>query len=317
MRSLSAPSESRFAPRSCLRSSRLFHFAPVGRPFLALSAAALLALSLLAALPAPLSAQGLGGLRNAGGPLTIDAEEGIEWQRDRKLYIARGKAVATRGDITVAADELIAHYREDATGETEVYQIDAVGNVVITSPTERITGDRGVYFADRGMMRMTGEALRYETAEDVVTARDSLEYWEDFEGRPIAVARGDAVAERKAKAEQIRAEVLTASLAPDAGGGLSVVRLDGEGEVEVSTPVDFARGNEGVYYVKEERAELTGDVKITRGDNQLNGQRAEVNMKTGVSRLLPGADGRVRGLIIPQKEAAKPPLKDATEPKPQ
>jgi lipopolysaccharide export system protein LptA len=275
------------------------------RPLLA-TGAFFLIVALAVGPRAPLEAQGLGGLQNADGPLTIDADEGIEWQRDRQVYIARGNAVATRGNITVAADELVAHYREDTAGETDIYQIDAIGSVVITSPTERITGDKGVYYADRGMMRMTGESLRYETAEDVVTARDSLEYWEDFDGGPIAVARGDAVAERKTKEERIAAEVLTASLAPDADGKLAVVRLDGEGDVEVSTPIDYARGNEGVYYVKEERAELNGDVKITRGENQLNGERAEVNMKTGVSRLLPGEGGRVRGLIIPQKSAAEP-----------
>jgi lipopolysaccharide export system protein LptA len=46
-------------------------------------------------------------------------------------------------------------------------------------------------------------------------------------------------------------------------------------------------------------ARLAGDVRITRGQNQLNGQEAEVNMKTGVARLLRGSDDRVTGLIVP------------------
>ncbi len=54
-------------------------------------------------------------------------------------------------------------------------------------------------------------------------------------------------------------------------------------------------------------AELFGAVKITRGQNQLNGGYAEVNLATGVSRLLaapPGgvAEGRVRGLLVPGEE---------------
>ena len=37
---------------------------------------------------------------------------------------------------------------------------------------------------------MTGGHLKYETEKETVTARDSLEYWED---KKIAVARGNAV----------------------------------------------------------------------------------------------------------------------------
>ena len=48
-------------------------------------------------------------------------------------------------------------------------------------------------------------------------------------------------------------------------------------------------------------ATLTGDVRLTRGSTQLNGDRAEVNMDTGVSRLFTTKDGqrRVRGVITP------------------
>ncbi|MNC94045.1 hypothetical protein D3C83_108050 [compost metagenome] len=61
-------------------------------------------------------------------------------------------------------------------------------------------------------------------------------------------------------------------------------------------------------------------MRLTRGDNQLNGDRAEVNMKSGVSRLLadagaPAANNaapgrRVRVLIIPGQnpDSGKGPL---------
>ena len=63
----------------------------------------------------------------------------------------------------------------------------------------------------------------------------------------------------------------------------------------------------GVYHVEQELAELVGAVKITRGETQLNGEYAEVNLATGVSRLLaapPGgtADSRVHGLLVPTTE---------------
>ena len=45
-----------------------------------------------------------------------------------------------------------------------------------------------------------------------------------------------------------------------------------------------------------------GKVRITRGENQLNGSEAEVNMKTGISRLLAGNAGRVQGLVVPNDQ---------------
>ena len=77
--------------------------------------------------------------------------------------------------------------------------------------------------------------------------------------------------------------------------------------VRISTAGEFARGDRGVYYVDREFATLTGAVKITREDNQLNGEYAEVDMKTGVSRLLSGPPGtksmvRVRGLFVPKRK---------------
>src|SRR5262249_58577797 len=64
------------------------------------------------------AAQGeAGGLLGGGqsnSPIEIEAEAGIEWRRNEKQYIARGNATAKRGDLTVHADTLTAHYRDEA-----------------------------------------------------------------------------------------------------------------------------------------------------------------------------------------------------------
>ena len=64
---------------------------------------------------------------------------------------------------------------------------------------------------------------------------------------------------------------------------------------------EMAVGDEAVYYIEKELVTLVGHVKITRGKSQLNGSIAEVNLKTGRSRLLSksGLDGnqKVRGLF--------------------
>ena len=260
--------------------------------------AALSALSLAA--PPPAAAQGLSTLQSGDGPLEITADQGIEWRRRERLYIARGNARAARGALELYADALTAHYRDTVKGGTEVYRINADGHVRIVSPGQTVRADNGVYNVDRALVWLRGRDLRLETEQDLIRAHDSLEYWER---QRAVVARGDAVAVRGDR--EIRADVLTAYFRPDADGHLEMRTVKADGNVRISTPTEFARGAGGVYYVTEQLVTLTGAVKITRGESQLNGEYAEVDLETGVSRLLgapPGqpGDARVRGLLVPE-----------------
>lgn len=245
---------------------------------------------------APAAAQLLQGSGDDNVPVTVEADNGIEWIRDSKTYVARGNAKAVRGDTQVTADVLRARYREKPDGTSEIFRLVAEGNVVITTPRDRASGDKAVYDLDKASVVLTGRNLQFRNAGDTITARDSLEYWQQ---QQVAVARGDATASRER--QRIRADVLTAFFTAGKQGKTELSQVDAEGNVAITTPEEVARGREGVYSVAKGTATLTGDVRITRGKNQLNGERAVVNLNTGISRLLPAGknDGRVKGLFIP------------------
>ncbi|MDJ0944054.1 MAG: LptA/OstA family protein [Kiloniellales bacterium] len=259
----------------------------------ALGRLAALALA-MALLPTGLAAQGLLGGGKGKSPLEINADQGIEWRRDQRTYVASGNARATRGDLELFADVLTAHYRDAPDGSSEIYKITANGNVRIVSPNEEARGDRGAYDVDNGVVVLLGENLRLTTPEEVITARDSLEYWEQ---KQMAVARGEALAKREDR--QISADVLAAHYQPGADEKLELQRIEAYGNVEVETDREYARGDRGTYFVDKELATLQGTVKITRGQNQMNGDYAEVDLTTGVSRLLSSGSG-VKGMILPK-----------------
>src|SRR5947209_5186715 len=191
-----------------------FRTTPAGAAIFGLAA-------LLTGLPAPRLAAQLLNAPNDHLPLQVQADSGIEWQQNNQLYIARGNAVATRGPGEVHADTLIAHYREikggaaaapppgntagDAGGNTEIYRVEAEGHVTMLREGQTVVGDRAVYDLDQAIMVVTGKGLKLTTATDVVTARDSLEWYDQ---KQIAVARGNAVAVRNGK--PIKADILTA-----------------------------------------------------------------------------------------------------------
>jgi len=215
------------------------------------------------------------------------------------------------------------------TGDTEIFRLRAEGNVHIYTATDQAQGDVAVYDIDQGVLVMTGHDLKLTTPNEVLTARDTLEYWTQ---QHMAVARGNAIAVTK-DARRIAADVLvayttdtststpstpaahapakpapstpaTATAATGTSGddltqSGKIQKVDAFGHVSIRTPTDTATGDRAVYVPDTGIARLAGNVHITRGQNQLNGQEAEVNMKTGISRLLRGGDKRVTGLVVP------------------
>ncbi len=247
------------------------------------------------------NAQTLGETAKTGGSVEIEAEDGIEWIRNEATktgqYHARGNAVARRDGVTIHADELIAYYRAKATGDgQDIFRMDAIGHVIITSEETTAKGDKAVYHVDKQVAVLVGDSLKLTSPSADITAKESLEYWE---AKSIAVARGDATVIQGDKI--LRAGVLTAFIETNmTTKKQDIERIDATSGVHISTPSEIVRGREGVYNLKTEIATLCGDVKITRGQNQLNGECAEVNMKSGRSEIK-GGDGKVKGLIIPSQ----------------
>jgi lipopolysaccharide export system protein LptA len=286
-----------------------------------------------------------------GGPITVTSQGGIEWRQLQQEVIADQDAKAVRGDVTVTADQLIAHYRKKAAtpgqpaaaapagtapgasdgleGNNEIYLIEAKGNVHIFTPTDQAFGDHAAYDMDQAVLVLTGHNLKMTTPTYVVTARDSLEYWSN---QHMAVARGDAVLVTNTQ-RRIAADVLVAYTDPgpaapaqqtvaqttvalkpgqqtaaatdpaDPSGKLKLV--DAIGHVVILTATDIVQGDRAVYDPTIGIARIAGHVHITRGQNELVGSEALVNMKTGISRLLSHSRDQVKGLIMPSQAASQ------------
>ena len=265
---------------------------------------------------------------NQGGPIEVTARDGIEWRQNDQLVVARGAARAVRGGVTIDADLLLARYRprggapaearsanEGSSGASEIWRLEAEGNVVITTATDRAEGERAIHDLDQAVMVLTGRNLRLTSADNVLTARDSVEYWPQ---RRMAVARGDAVVVTKDD-KRVRADVLVAYFreAPTEPAGAprpqpahagsekapgsdsNLEKVEAYGRVEIRTATEVVRGDTGVYTPPNGIARLLGNVRIVRSDNVLTGCEAIVNMDTGISRLVACPNVPVRGIIVP------------------
>lgn len=260
---------------------------------------------------APLSPNGNG--KGAPKPVDVTADKSLEWYQDQRIYVARGNAKAIRGDLVVEADILTAHERErpksdkttvktapktatktaDNTDAGDIDKMTAEGHVRITNPKQQVTGDHAVYDLIGHYMVVTGNNLRYVTAKDIVTAKDSLEYWED---KKIAVARGNAEGIRDGR--HVKGDVLTAEFRDTPSGEQELWKMTSEGHVTVVTKTDFTNGDRMVYDVARNIAVVSGHVHITRQDGtQLSGDVGEVDFANNQSRLLNEGHGRVHALL--------------------
>lgn len=282
--------------------------------------------------PAAAPAQPAGdiGLSRSNQPLDVTADQGIEFSKDAKEIIARVNARAVRGNTTVTADTLTAYYRDkkplggaqapppsadkaktdtgEPAGGSEVWRVTADGTVDIFTPTQHAYGDHADYNIDDAVVVLTGDHLKMTTPQDVVTARDTLEYWEN---KHQAVARGNAVAIRAEK--RIQADVLVADFAENKQKQMVIQVAHGYDHVVLTTATDVVTGDRADYVVETGIVTVTGSVKMTRQNNQLNGGYAVVDLNTGISRLYPAppggkvADRQVKGLFVPQSKKAPPP----------
>jgi lipopolysaccharide export system protein LptA len=273
------------------------------------------------------SAQGLDFASQNGLPVEVYADNGMELSQDAKTVIAHGNARAVRGKVTVTADTLIAYYRDKQkpgavadkakpaptlasqrgsadvdSGNSEVWRLEAEGHVVIFTDTQHAYGDHADYNIDDAVVVLTGKDLHMTTSDEIVTARDSLEYWEHSQQ---AVARGNAVATKGDK--RIRADILVADYGQDQQKKTILRHATGFDHAVITTPDEIVTGNRTDYNPLAGVATVTGAVKMTRGQNQLDGEYAVVNLNSGISRVYPsvpggtpGPDARVKALLIPQ-----------------
>jgi lipopolysaccharide export system protein LptA len=129
--------------------------------------AALLALTLAASLAASLAAaqKPPAARHNADQPIEINADR-LEVEQNNQLATFSGNVDARQGDIRLRASQLKVWYRSGGGARSaaadvggSIVRIDALGDVLVTSPQESARGDVGVYDVANREITLTGEVV--------------------------------------------------------------------------------------------------------------------------------------------------------------
>ena len=232
---------------------------------------------------------------------------------------------------------------ETATGTHATYELDnslftLTGAPKVVSPTDTITAvDSIQYYEDTKVAVAKGNALAVRAERRV--RGDKLTAWFKDSNEPApgaAPAKGQPAKGQPAKGQAAPAKgPANAAKPPAAGahpaaahpdgtsesGSLELTKAKAEGHVVLTTATEVVTGDWGDYDAETGIATVTGSVKITRADNQLDGGYAIVNLDTGISKLFAAPPGgpppaqRVTGLIVPQNKDSGDKPKAADKPK--
>ncbi|VBB69775.1 hypothetical protein RIEGSTA812A_PEG_1248 [invertebrate metagenome] len=242
---------------------------------------------------------------NVGLPTAIQAEQGIKWQRNGRRFTAHGNVRVNHRSMRIGTDTLTASYYDRTMSHTaELDWLQAAGNIRVTSPMGTASGEAADYDVYDQVLCLIGYPAHLETATETLTARKVIEYREE---QQVAVARGDVHLVTQ-EGCVLRADMITADFRRSTQWMQKrIILLEVTGGVRIEMAAAISRGEHALYNAATGLATVMDSVKITSSHNQLQGTRAIINTKSGLSRLYTTAvlgqqartQGRVKLLLLP------------------
>ena len=224
-------------------------------------------------------------------PIEIYAEGGIEWNKNKKVYIAKKNAEATKGKLTVKADLLEAYYDESSENNSDIKTLNALGNVLINDNETIIKGGKKAsYNIRKERFIVFGKKISLVSQNDSISSNRKLEFWKS---KNIAIATGAAEAVRDSK-YVINADKLVTHLKTLKDGNYEIKKIIAYNKVIIKTNNEIAYSDKALYNKNSEICKLFGNVKLKKGESFLTGEYAEMNLKNGISKLLPYPGNKIR-----------------------
>lgn len=235
----------------------------------------------------------LGVAAQENTPLTIEADDVLEWNQTDGVYTAKGNAVAIQGAKKIRGNLLVATYDPESE-ERDIETVTATGNAAYQDDTSRAAGSKFIYKLAAQDYRVEGPKAVVSGSRGTITADSSIDLDTRDDETQKMTAIGNAIY-TDSTGRIFAGNLVNAYFAADG----SLTAIDAAGEVKVtSTTGREATGDAATYDAGSEFATVTGNVEIIDGGSRMLGDRAEMNLKTGNSRMLStGAGGRVSGVL--------------------
>ena len=238
--------------------------------------------------------------------IDIDADKKIEWHRDEQKIIAIGNAIATKEENTIKGDKLTVIYErvqlENGTQKNQIQKIFSDGNVKLEMPDSFGYGEHFNYDLPLNKAILKGKPALLKNQQGEITAEDSITY---YGAENKSVALGNVIA--KNPDYTVYADKMVSYFDTDKNGKKSLNRVEIYAEdkpVKITNKQSTVTGKRGIYCPLENKLKIFDNVTINQNNDILNGDYAETDLKTGISRLLAtkSKNSRVTGVFRNKKK---------------
>ena len=120
--------------------------------------------------------------------------------------------------------------------------------------------------------------LNAENRNPIEIVADSME-WNKQLGQAVAIGNAKAIQGETT----IKADKIIALLNKD--NTQQITELKASGNVVFLKDQQLATGNKAVYYLKQDKVIITGDVELKRDNNIIKGEKLIIDFLTGLSKM--------------------------------
>ena len=150
-----------------------------------------------------------------------------------------------------------------------------------------VGGDYAEYKTQKDYFLIQGKKIILTSESNILKSREKLEFWRS---KNIAIATGKAEAKKNSDNKEDRFTVLADKLVwylKETEKKTTVKKMLGFKNVSIKTNNEVAFSDKAIYNNETEICKLFGNVRLQRGESFLLGEYAEVDLKSGISKLLP------------------------------
>ena len=228
-------------------------------------------------------------------PITIEANDSLEWNQTDGTYIAKGDAYVEQGQANISANHIIANYATE--GETrDITQMTATGSVTYIEGENTAKGDKLDYDLTNNLYVLTGKNASVTGPKGTMTATKSITYDSTDDNNRKVTAIGKAHYQNS-DGRNVFGDKLIAYIGAD--GTLKTIDAYDNAKV-VTAQGSIATADKLNYVASTSLANLDGNVEIIDQDNIMRGARAEVDFDKEISKIISGPTGkRVTGILTP------------------
>jgi lipopolysaccharide export system protein LptA len=106
-------------------------------------------------------------------PLHVAADNLVVLQENSRAVFT-GNVVASQGEMVLKSDKMTVFYRnaqERKAGQNAIARVDVAGNVLLTTPKEKASGNQGYYDVDGSTVKLMGDVVLSQ-GETVIRGQD-------------------------------------------------------------------------------------------------------------------------------------------------